>query len=48
MKTETLPVNLFLSLSEGNIEGAITSAVILILISFIALAIFEKFGGGRF
>jgi len=48
MKTETLPINLFLNLSVGNIEGAITSAVVLILISFIALTIFEKFGGGRF
>ena len=48
MKTETLPINLFLNLSTGNIEGAITSAVVLILISFVTLTIFEKFGGGKF
>ena len=47
-KTETLPISLFLNLSCGNIDAAIVSAILLIIISFIALCIFEFFGGGRF
>jgi len=47
-KTETLPIALFLNLSCGNIDGAIASATILIIISLISLCIFERFGGGRF
>ncbi|NMX21508.1 molybdate ABC transporter permease subunit [ANME-1 cluster archaeon GoMg4] len=47
-KTETLPIALFLNLSCGNIDGAIASATILIVISLLALCIFERFGGGRF
>jgi molybdate transport system permease protein len=48
MKTETLPIALFLNLSCGNLDGAIASATILINISLLALCIFERFGGGRF
>jgi molybdate transport system permease protein len=48
MKTETLPIALYLNLSCGNIDGAIASATILIVISLVALGIFERFGGGRF
>jgi molybdate transport system permease protein len=47
-KTETLPIALFLNLSCGNLDGAIASATILIVISLLALCIFERFGGGRF
>ncbi|MDY6958296.1 MAG: ABC transporter permease [Halobacteriota archaeon] len=47
-KTETLPISLFLNLSCGNIDAAIVSAILLIIISLIALSIFEFFGGGRF
>lgn len=47
-KTETLPISLFLNLSCGNIDLAIVSAILLIIISFIALCIFEFFGGGSF
>lgn len=47
-KTETLPIALFLHLSCGNIDGAIASATLLIVISLLALCIFERFGGGRF
>lgn len=48
MKTETLPIALFLNLSCGNLDGAIASATLLIIISILALSIFERFGGGRF
>jgi molybdate transport system permease protein len=47
-KTETLPIALYLNLSCGNIDGAIASATLLIVISLLALCIFERFGGGRF
>jgi molybdate transport system permease protein len=48
MKTETLPIALFLNLSLGNMSSAIASATILIITSLLALCIFERFGGGRF
>lgn len=48
MKTETLPIALFLNLSCGNLDGAIASATLLIIVSILALSIFERFGGGRF
>ena len=43
--TETLPISLFLNMSCGKLELAISAATILIVISVVSLYIFEKFGG---
>ena len=40
-KTETLPIAIFLNISTGNLDLAITIATILIIISFISIMIFE-------
>jgi len=45
MKTETLPLSLFLNMSTGKLEYAIAAATILILISVISLYAFERYGG---
>ncbi|KAF5046014.1 MAG: ABC transporter permease subunit [Methanoculleus sp.] len=45
MKTETLPLSLFLNMSIGKLEYAISAATILILISIASLYIFERYGG---
>lgn len=47
MKTETLPVSLFLNMSTGDIKLAMASATILIVISIISLFIFETLGVGK-
>ena len=44
-KTETLPIALFLNMSCGNLNMAISAATILIIISVVALYIFERYGG---
>lgn len=44
MKTETLPVAIFLNLSGGNLGKALASATILIIISIIGLFAFECIG----
>jgi molybdate transport system permease protein len=44
-KTETLPIALFLNMSCGDLEMAISAATILIAISIVSLYIFERFGG---
>lgn len=44
MKTETLPVAIFLNLSGGNLDKALACATILIMISIICLLIFEFVG----
>lgn len=41
MKTETLPVAIFLNLSGGNLDKALAAATILIIISIIGLITFE-------
>ncbi|QXE18833.1 ABC transporter permease [Clostridium sp. 001] len=41
MKTETLPVAIFLNLSVGNLDKALAAATILIIISIICLFAFE-------
>ncbi len=41
-KTNTLPINLYLNISYGNMGMAITSGIILIAVSFLAIFIFEK------
>jgi len=45
MKTETLPVSLYLNMSCGELNLAIASATILIVISLVSLYIFERYGG---
>ncbi|NPV51277.1 MAG: molybdate ABC transporter permease subunit [Candidatus Methanofastidiosum sp.] len=45
MQTETLPISLYLNMSCGELNLAIASATILIIISLISLFIFEKYGG---
>ena len=47
MKTETLPTSLFLNMSTGDIQLAMASATIIILISIVALLVFENVGAGR-
>jgi molybdate transport system permease protein len=45
MKTETLPLSLFLNMSTGKLEFAISAATILIMISIVSLYVFERYGG---
>lgn len=45
MKTETLPISLYLNMSCGELNLAIASATVLIIISLGSLFIFEKYGG---
>lgn len=45
MKTETLPLSLFLNMSTGKLEYAISAATILIVISIISLYVFERYSG---
>jgi len=47
MKTETLPIALFLNMSTGDLDLAIAASVILIIISVISFAVFEHYSGGR-
>lgn len=48
MYTETLPITLYLNMSYGNLGMAISSGIVLLMISFIAILIFEKYEGGKF
>ena len=43
MYTETLPITLYLNISYGNLAMAMTSGIILILISLAAIIVFEVF-----
>ncbi len=45
MKTETLPLAVYLNMSSGDLQLAIAAATILLIISFTALFILEKYGG---
>jgi len=45
MKTETLPISLFLNMSTGDLPEAMAAATILIVCSVISLFIFELLGG---
>jgi molybdate transport system permease protein len=45
MKTETLPISLYLNMSCGELSLAIASATILIVISLVSLFVFERYGG---
>ena len=40
--TNTLPITLYLNISYGNMGMALTSGIILITVSFIAIFVFEK------
>ncbi len=42
MQTEILPITLYLNVSYGNMPMAITSGIILVIVSFIAILVFEK------
>ncbi|ABD41072.1 NifC-like ABC-type porter [Methanospirillum hungatei JF-1] len=44
-KTETLPIALFLNMSCGKLNMAISAATILIIICVISLYLFERYGG---
>ncbi|KUK44595.1 MAG: ABC transporter permease [Methanothrix sp.] len=46
MRTETLPTSLFLNMSCGKLDEAISAASILILISVVSLYVFERRVGG--
>ena len=45
MKTETLPITLYLNISYGNMGMALTSGLLLVMVSFAAIFIFEKTEG---
>lgn len=45
MRTETLPISLYLNMSCGDLDLAIAAATILIVISMVSLFIFEKLSG---
>ncbi len=45
MKTEILPLSIYLNISTGNLEMALAAASVLIIISVAALFIFEALGG---
>jgi len=42
MKTEVLPVTLYLNISYGNMGMALTSGIVLMVVSFLAIYVFEK------
>jgi molybdate transport system permease protein len=48
MKTETLPISIFLNLSSANIEQAVALILILVVISLIALLLVRLITGRRF
>jgi len=47
MNTEILPVALYLNISYGNIGMAITSGIVLVVVSFLAILLFERLEGGK-
>lgn len=47
LKTETLPVALFMDMATGSLETAAAAASILIIISLVSLVVFEKFFRGK-
>ncbi|MGI5887130.1 MAG: ABC transporter permease [Syntrophomonadaceae bacterium] len=46
LKTETLPLSLFLNMSTGELSLAMAAATILIVISVVSLLVFEALGSG--
>lgn len=47
MKTETLPIALYLNISTGDLDLAIAASVILIVISVASFMVFERYSDGR-
>jgi len=47
MKTEVLPITLYLNISYGNLAMAITSGIVLVVVSFLAILLFEWLEGSR-
>jgi molybdate transport system permease protein len=47
LKTETLPISIYLNMSCGDLDMAVAASSILIFISFISLFLFEKYSGGH-
>lgn len=45
MKTESLPVAVYLNMATGDLDMATSAAAILIVIAVISLYVFEKYGG---
>ncbi|MDD4126962.1 MAG: ABC transporter permease [Methanomicrobium sp.] len=45
MKTESLPVAVYLNMATGDLDMAASAAAILIIIAIVCLYVFEKFGG---
>jgi len=45
MKTETLPIAVFLNMSSGQLQLAVAAAIILVAVSVLALFVLERFGG---
>lgn len=48
LKTEVLPTSIYLELSVGRIEEALSIAIIMILFSVVALLLFKKLGGSGY
>jgi len=48
MKTETLPISLFLNMSTGDLELGLAAATIIIIISISSLLVFELLGSKEF
>jgi molybdate transport system permease protein len=46
MKTEILPITLYLNVSYGNMSMAMTSGIILVIVSFFAIFVFERTEAG--
>jgi molybdate transport system permease protein len=42
MKTEVLPITLYLNISYGNMGMALTSGIVLMVVSFAAIFVFEQ------
>jgi len=42
MKTEVLPITLYLNISYGNMGMALTSGIVLMVVSFVAIYVFER------
>jgi molybdate transport system permease protein len=46
MKTETLPIAVYLNISTGELNEAIAASIVLIVIALVSLLIFEHYGEG--
>ena len=47
LRTETLPISIYLNMLCGDLDMAIAASSVLIFISFLSLFIFEKYSGGH-